>query len=271
MENIFLALIIGETLLILLITIMLFQSLHRIAKLKKSEEELIVLQNLQKDFIPMLVHELRAPLSVIQGASDLLLKEVRDLSVDQIHDLLWQIRNSSSSLLKMVGDILDVTKMDSGKFEINKVFVNINNLLTEECSYFKPLVKIQGINLILKLDPSIENTSFDPERIKQVMNNLLSNAIKYTDKGGNITVTSQKLEDRLQIEVVDDGEDIPDEEKVFLFKKFGQAKSVNHTETRGTGLGLFISKGIVEAHKGKIWLEDNKPKGVKFIFTLSLD
>jgi len=270
METNFFILIVGETLLILLISIMLFQSLHKISKLKKNEDELFELQTLQRDFIPMLVHELRAPLSVIQGASDLLLKEAGVLSAEQIRDLLGQVRNSSSNLLKMVGDILDVSKMDSGKFEINKVYGNINQLLDEECSYFKPLATIQKKNILPRLDNSIENISFDPERIKQVMNNLLSNALKFTGSESTITITSQKLDNFIQIGVSDDGVGVPDEEKVLLFKKFGQAKSANHTEMRGTGLGLYIAKGIVNSHKGKIWIEDNKPKGVRFMFTLPL-
>jgi signal transduction histidine kinase len=220
--------------------------------------------------MPVLVHELRSPLSVIQGASDLLLKDVKELSADQIHTLLSQIKSSSSSLLKMVGDILDVSKMDAGKFEVNRVYADINNVIKEECGYFQSLAKVKNINLDCRIDSTISNTSFDPERIKQVMNNLLSNALKFVAESGSIIVSTVKAGKFVQITVADTGEGVTDSDKNILFHKFVQVHSHNHTKERGTGLGLYISKGIIEASGGKIWIEDNKPAGSKFIFTLPL-
>lgn len=270
METYILTLIVAETLLLLVITIILFYALHRTSVIKKHEESLISSQTRQRDFIPMLVHELRAPLSVIQGASDLLLKEVKDLSADQIHTLLAQVKSSSGSMLKMVGDILDVSKMDSGKFEVNRVYANINNILKEECGYFQSLAKVKNIILDCKIDATLPNTSFDPERIKQVLNNLLSNALKFVPESGSIIVSSAKSGNYIQVTVADSGEGISDTDKHILFQKFVQTQSHNHTKERGTGLGLYISKGIVEAHSGRIWVEDNKPTGARFNFTLPL-
>jgi len=270
METYILTIILAETLILFIITLVLFYSLHKISQLKKHEEGLIEEKNKQKDFVPMLVHELRAPLSVIHGASDLLLKEVRNLTAEQIETLLSQIRASSSSMLKMVGDILDVSKMDIGKFEVNITYSNINNVLQEECGYFQSLAKIKGISLDLQVDNNISNSSFDPERIKQVLNNLLSNALKFTPEGGRILVVSKRVGQEIHIEVVDSGNGVPNSEKNLLFQKFSQIKGNNHNKERGTGLGLYISKGIIEAHGGHIWVEDNKPNGAKFVFTLPL-
>lgn len=270
METYILTLIVVETLILLLITIILFYALHRVSILKKHEEGLIASHIRQRDFIPVLVHELRAPLSVIQGASDLLLKEASALSPDQISTLLSQIKSSSGSMLKMVGDILDVSKMDTGKFEVNRVYANINNVLVEECGYFQSIARMKKINLDCKTDSTIPNSSFDPERIKQVLNNLLSNALKFVPENGTISVSSAKSGNHIEVSVADSGEGINDNDKKILFQKFVQTESHNHTKERGTGLGLYISKGIVEAHNGKIWVGDNKPKGSKFIFTLPL-
>ena len=270
MQTYIITLITVQAVLLFGITIILFVTFYKNHILKRREESLLNQQIRQRDFIPILVHELRAPLSVIQGASDLLLKEVKELSVDQIQTLLGQVKTSSGSLLKMVGDILDISRMDAGKFEVNRVYANINNVLNEECGYFQPLAKIKNINLICQTDQSIANSSFDPERIKQVLNNLLSNALKFVAEGGNITVESKKKGNYLQVTVSDTGEGISDKDKPTLFQKFVQTQSHNHTKERGTGLGLYISKGIVDAHSGKIWVEDNKPAGAKFIFTLPL-
>jgi signal transduction histidine kinase len=270
METYTLIFIVTETLLLLVITVILFYALHRVSVLKRHEESLISSQTRQKDFIPVLVHELRAPLSVIQGASDLLLKDVRELTSEQISTLLSQIKTSSGSMLKMVGDILDVSKMDAGKFEVNRVYANINNVLKEECGYFQPLAKVKNIDLDCRADSSIPNSSFDPERIKQVLNNLITNALKFVPESGLITISSGMSGGDIQVTVSDTGEGIPDSDKGLLFQKFVQTQSHNHTKEKGTGLGLYISKGIVEAHSGKIWVEDNKPHGAKFIFTLPL-
>ena len=264
-------LVILESIVLLVISLLLFTKTRNLTKLKKYEEEFISMQakkeSAQEDFLPMLVHELRSPLSVIQGAADLLIKSTNELSAEQIHSLLGQIKNSSSTLLGMVGGILDVSKMESGRFQINKVFANINETLREECSYFEPLTKIKDIKLVCKTDDSLQNFNFDPERIKQVLNNLISNAIKFNSNGGEICIVSEKKDDLCKIEVCDSGVGILDKEKPFLFQKFFQASNQEGVE-KGTGLGLVISKGIVEAHGGRIWVEDNKPKGSKFIFTI---
>ena len=270
MQTYLITLITVQAVLLFGITIILFVSFYKNISLKKKEELLISSQTRQRDFIPVLVHELRAPLSVIQGASDLLLKEVGALSAEQISTLLSQIKTSSGSLLKMVGDILDVSKMDAGRFEVTRVFANINNVLQEECGYFQSLAKLKNINLVCNPESSIPNSSFDPERIKQVLNNLLSNALKFVPEKGTITVSSRKVGNFIQVEVADTGEGVSDKDKGYLFQKFSQTQSHNHVKERGTGLGLYISKGIVEAHSGKIWVEDNKPVGAKFVFTLPL-
>jgi signal transduction histidine kinase len=270
MQTYIITLITVQAVLLFGITIILFVTFYKNIVLKKREESLLSSQIRQRDFIPILVHELRAPLSVIQGASDLLLKDVKDLSADQIHTLLGQIKTSSGSLLKMVGDILDVSKMDAGKFEVNRIYANINNVLKEECGYFQPLAKIKNINLDCQTDQSISNSSFDPERIKQVLNNLLSNALKFVTEGGTVAVESKKVGNYAQVTVSDTGEGISDKDKPTLFHKFAQTQSHNHVKERGTGLGLYIAKGIIEVHAGKIWVEDNKPIGAKFIFTLPL-
>ncbi|MBW6441292.1 HAMP domain-containing histidine kinase [Patescibacteria group bacterium] len=264
-------LVILESIVLLVISILLFSKTKNLTKLKQYEEEFIKSQAkkqaTQDDFLPMLVHELRSPLSVIQGAADLLIKSTDDLSSEQIHTLLNQIKTSSSTLLGMVGSILDVSKMESGRFEINKTFSDINPVLRDECSYFDSLAKIKEIALDCQTDEHLPSFNFDPERIKQVLNNLISNAIKFNTSGGSISIISKKVDGACRVEICDTGVGISDKEKPFLFQKFFQASNQDGVQ-KGTGLGLVISKGIVEAHGGKIWVEDNKPKGTKFIFVI---
>ncbi len=219
-------------------------------------------------FIAMLVHELRSPLSIIRGSCDLLVKEAYNLSQDQIKNMLNQLGDSAKLMLDIVNDLLDVSKIESGKFEILKEAGDLNNIIKEEAGYFSVLADKKSIKLNVFLDSSISSCKFDTERLKQVMNNLLSNAIKFTDTEGVVIVSSKKVGSSARIEVADTGIGVPPEQKVKLFHKFSQIP--NGTHEKGTGLGLVVAKGIVEAHGGKIWVEDNQPKGSKFVFTLPL-
>src|SRR3989339_1940777 len=277
METYTIWLIIAEAVLLLIISSILFKKsseinklLEQITKLKSEGYSQGSLFGGNKDYIPMLVHELRAPLSVIKGASDLLLKEAAELDADQIHTLLSQVKENSNAMLKIVADILDVSKIGAGRFEINKVYANLNDTLKEEWSYFNPLAKIKGIKLELVLNENFGNFSFDPERIKQVMSNLLSNAIKFTPEGGAVTVSAVRFDHRAEILVSDTGMGVPEGEKDLLFKPFSKTSNHHKVKEKGTGLGLVIVKAIVEAHKGEIRVEDNDPTGTKFIFTLPL-
>lgn len=248
----------------------LSQLLKEMLNLRKNYDTQLKVQKERDDFLAMLVHELRSPLSVMKGASDLILKDAQRLSKEQIETLLTQIRTSSNGMLKIVDDILDVSKIDSGKFEIHKTFGSINKVLADECAYYEALAGEKQITIEAKPDESIPGFNFDEDRVRQVMNNLLSNAIKYITEKGKITVSTKKDQANVVVTIADDGDGIPDELKVKLFHKFVQLNNHSHTKAAGSGLGLVIAKGIIQAHGGEIWIEDNVPKGAKFIFTLPL-
>ena len=262
--------VIVESILLLIISTTLFKKTSDFKKLKEYEKALINYQAEQNDVIPMLVHELRAPLSVIKGAADLLIKDTNEMDAQQIHDLLTQMRSSSEGLLKMVSAILDVAKLEGGQFQVSESFGSISDILREECNYFESMCSVKGISLACSLGEKLPDFSFDPLRIKQVMNNLLSNAIKFTPKGGSIKVAVKKIGKNIEVSVIDTGVGVPKNEQHKLFQKFFQANNQAEVKQRGTGLGLVITKGIVEAHRGDIKYEENLPKGSKFIFTLPL-
>jgi signal transduction histidine kinase len=275
--QIYLLILLGaETLLLVVFVYLLIHKSKQLTglfdefgKLRKDERQLAQKQKRQDDFLPMLVHELRSPLSVIKGSSDLILKEVSNLSSADIEKLLSQIRSSSEDMLQIVNNMLDVSKMESGVFEIDKERSDINKLLEEEREYYVSLAKEKNISISLDLERDLKEFSFDTERITQVMNNLISNALKFTPKGGAISIKSHSSDGSVRVSVADSGPGVPDEFKPKLFHKFVQFHDASAGE-KGTGLGLVISKGIVEAHGGKIWVEDNEPIGAIFVFTLPL-
>jgi len=278
LEILLLVLSVAQVIFLVLIVYLYTRKSQEVGNLHKENAELRVKTSmsdspdvLDYDYISMLVHELRSPLSVIKGASDLIIKEAPTLTKEQIEMLLAQIRNSSGNLLNLVNDILDVSKMNAGRFEIKKISNNLPSLIKETASYIEPLLRVKSINLNIEVNGDIPTFNFDAERIRQVLNNLLSNAIKFTPKDGDITVVAKRRGDIAEVQVKDTGGGIPDDEKPKIFHKFVQVHNNTMMKEKGTGLGLVISKGIVEAHGGKIWVEDNKPKGALFVFTLPVE
>ncbi|EKD99532.1 MAG: hypothetical protein ACD_22C00237G0012 [uncultured bacterium] len=240
----------------------------RLREAMESKDHEHHMQKIREDFFAMLVHELRSPLSVIKGSSDLIIREGDQLSKEQIVDMLGQIRSSSGDLLVTVNDLLDVTKIEAGRFEIYTKLSDVNQLLTDESHRYTALAQAKQIELKIDLDYKVKNIKFDSEKIKQVMNNLISNALKFSSAGGVVEITSRSTSKGATICVSDNGVGISDDVKGRLFNKFVQGHDDGVTKEKGTGLGLFIARGIVEAHGGKIWVEDNKPRGSRFFFTL---
>lgn len=251
--------------LVLFLTAVLVVYLKRFTKYKKNQEELY---RQRDEFMAMMVHDLRSPLSVIKSSADLILTEKDNLSVDQVTDLLNQMKTSSTKLLNIVTNLLDIAKIEAGKIELFIKPANINALLDEIYKYYFPQAKDHGVNIIADLDQNIKVVNCDIEKIGQVINNLMSNAVKYTEPGDTIFISSRLQKYGVEISVSDTGKGIPDEDKAKLFNKFVQAIEHKKKNQVGTGLGLSIVKGIIEAHKGKIWIEDTKPHGAKFVFIL---
>ncbi len=234
----------------------------------QTEEQ--TLRHKHEEFMAMVVHELRAPLTVIKGMADLLITNKERLKEGQKDDLLAQIRTSSVEVLTIVNDLLDETKMDLAKFKIDKREGNLSKVLKAEASKYSKLAEEKGLKFTSSVDKTLPKFNFDSVKVTQVMNNLISNSLKFT-KEGSINVKAELVEDTVQVSVEDTGKGVPDEKKSKLFQKFVQLESSEPTAGPGTGLGLVISKAIVEAHGGKIWIEDNKPQGARFVFTLPVD
>jgi len=228
------------------------------------------IQKEQDDYIAMLVHDIRAPLSVVKGAVDIILHEAKNLTQEDITKLLNQVKDTADDLLSLVNDILDVSKIESGKFEIKKVPADLNLLLRSVADKFLSVSNQSNIKIKTNLDATLPKVSMDADKVERIMNNLLSNSLKFTPDGGEILISSKLDGNMVKVSIADTGIGISDAMKSKLFHKFVQAGKTSKSEGKGTGLGLTISKEIVELHKGKIWIEDNKPTGSIFVFNLPL-
>lgn len=225
------------------------------------------LSKLRNEFMAMMIHELRSPLAVIKGSANMVRSEGDKLSPEQINTMLKQIEESAGDLLEIVNDLLDVSKIEAGKVELFQRQINLVPVLKVEVEKYRALATQKNIGISIKVPSNELMITCDPDKLKHIMNNLLSNAIKFTQKG-EITVELRTFHDYVQVSVSDTGIGIPDDLKNKIFEKFVQARAMPVSREKGTGLGLVIVKGIVEAHGGKIWVEDNYPSGAKMIFTL---
>jgi PAS domain S-box-containing protein len=227
----------------------------------------------KSQFLASMSHELRTPLNAILGFSQILNEQyfgsLNEKQVEYVTDIL----DSGKHLLSLINDILDLSKIEAGKVELEMSTVNIKELLQNSLVMVKEKALAHGITLNIQTSDSIDTMEIrgDVRRLKQVMFNLLSNAAKFTPDGGSITVEAKRNGTELLVSVSDTGIGITPEEQKKIFKEFYQISSGIQNKNPGTGLGLAITKNIIEKHGGKIWVEsEGLNKGSRFIFTLPI-
>jgi signal transduction histidine kinase len=222
-------------------------------------------------FLTNMSHELRTPLISIIGFSQMLQDDnLGGLNAKQA-DYINDIADSGQHLLSLINDILDLSRAQAGKMELDKDAVNIKNLLQNSQSIMKDRAQAQNIRMEVQVSKEIEDLEImvDERRVKQVMLNLLSNAVKFSPDGGTITIQVSRAVNEIIISVADSGIGINPEEQKKIFQEFYQVNNDIKNNTPGTGLGLTICKNIVEQHGGKIWVEsEGLKKGSRFIFSL---
>lgn len=245
---------------------------RRREELEISNKKLIDMYKLQRDFTSTVSHELRTPLASIKTAVDLVCKRmVGEINREQ-EEVLGRAQKSVEHLQRLVTDILDLTKIESGKMQLDFKIQNINKVIEEVIYTQQDVAKSRGLYLKAELDKDLSPAPFDQGRIIQVLNNLVSNAIKFTEHGG-VTVKTEdhSANNHIIINVTDTGKGIAESDFPKLFQKFQQIESPEKVEKGGTGLGLAICKEIVLRHGGKIAVESTVGKGTTFSFVLPIE
>jgi signal transduction histidine kinase len=227
----------------------------------------------KSEFLASMSHELRTPLNAIIGFSEVLREryfgELNEKQAEYIVDIV----DSGKHLLSLINDILDLSKIEAGKMDLDLSEVKIADLLQNSLVMIKEKALAHSLSLDLQIAENINGTKIkaDERRLKQVMFNLLSNSAKFTPDGGAIIVEAKKDANTLVISVSDTGIGMTLQEQKRLFEAFYQASGGIKGKTPGTGLGLAITRSIVEKHGGKIWMEsEGTNKGSKFTFTLPI-
>ncbi len=223
-------------------------------------------------FLANMSHEVRTPMNGILGFTHLLSKTQLDVKQSEYVDT---INTSIKDLLSIINDILDFSRIESGKTELKSQVVNINDFLESVIRLFSEAANIKSLKLIYNADSSLpENIIIDPLRLRQIISNLIGNAIKFTDSGTVILtakITHQNQSDELHIEVIDSGKGIPQQEHQHIFDAFNQTNDSIYKPDSGTGLGLTISRQLIELMHGEIGVKNNPDNGSIFWIKLPVD
>ncbi|MFA6322598.1 MAG: PAS domain S-box protein [Candidatus Buchananbacteria bacterium] len=231
-----------------------------------------IVDQMKSEFVSMSSHQLRTPLTGIKWFSELLLKDKTEHLSAKQKDFLQQIYSSNERMIKLVGDLLDVSHIESGrKFNIIKKPNDLCRAMAESMKEQALLAKKKNISIKLSKPfsrPIMSN--FDFEKIVQLLNNLISNAIKYSSNNSKINIDCKKRNDFWEVAIIDTGYGIPENQQNKIFERFFRGDNIRTVSPEGTGLGLYIARGIVEGHGGKIWLKSKENAGTTVYFTLPI-
>ena len=242
--------------------------------IKEEIHKLKELDQLRKDLISRVSHELKTPLVSVCGASELLLDMFKDQFKKESKELIEMIEKGGKRLKYLVDNLLDITRIEYKKFQLQKDLYDLSKIIKDCANELMYLIRKQ--NLILKLDlPNEMYIEVDKVRMEHVILNLLSNAIKNTSPKGSIKIILKKMDNWAVIYVIDTGIGLTSEEMEIIFTRFGKIErygdGLEYIDIQGSGLGLYISKEIIDLHEGKIWAEsEGRDKGSTFILKLPI-
>jgi signal transduction histidine kinase len=233
---------------------------------RRAVEQLERLNSAKSDFVSIVSHEFRTPLTGIQGFSELMRDE--DLTPAEMKEYASDINKDAQRLNRMITEMLDLDRMESGRMTLNRERTDINAIITEATDRLIPNSPRHPIQL--NLDPELPLVEIDKDKINQVLLNLLSNAVKYSPGGGEIAVTTRVEGEMVHVFVRDSGLGIPEDSLEKVFERYSRLESGATRYIQGTGLGLPISRQIIEMHGGRAWVESTFGEGSVFQFTLPL-
>jgi len=246
-----------------------FRALHESQRrLLQSNTALTALNKQLNEFVGMAAHDLRNPLGVVFNFSKFLLRDNAEQYSPQQLKFLKTIHSSADFMLRLVNDLLDVSKIEAGELSLNTAPTDVVALVEANVTLNQILASEKGMQIVVNADPDMPLVPIDAHRIEQVVTNLLTNAIKYSHPNTSVTVTIRARSHEIVLSVTDSGQGIPREELDRLFRPFGVTSVRATNGEKSTGLGLMIAKKVVDAHHGRIWVESVVGQGSTFSIAL---
>lgn len=242
----------------------------RTKELSEALEQIQQISKRKTDFISAVSHELRTPLTSIKGyASILLAGKLGDIPL-AVKERLEKINHHSDDLTKLINDLLDIARIESGKVELTLESLELPDLTNDVLDLLNPQIKEKQLQVKLSFPGPLAAVKADRHQLERVLINLLSNAIKFTPASGSISIEARKVDGALEVRISDTGIGIPAKDLGHMFEEFYRSENAINEQVKGTGLGLSLVKSIIAAHKGKIWVESQMNKGTTFTFTLPI-
>jgi signal transduction histidine kinase len=243
---------------------------ERTKQLASALQKVNEISSKKSEFVSAVSHELRTPLTSIKGYAAILMAGKIGEIPEPVKERLAKINTHSDNLVALINDLLDIARIESGRQEMKFALHKVKNITENLADLLMPQVTAKGVHLQLRLAPEVEEVYIDMTQAERVFINLLSNAIKFTPQNGTITIAvAPALEDGYAVfSVSDTGIGMPAVDLQNLFSEFFRAENEINQNVKGTGLGLVLAKNIVEAHRGRIWVESKVGSGTTFYFTL---
>jgi signal transduction histidine kinase len=239
-------------------------------ELQERSRQLEVASRHKSEFLASMSHELRTPLNAVIGFSDVLLERMFGDLNDRQEEYIRDIRDSGRHLLELISEILDLSKVEAGRMELDLAPVSLSAVLEHGVTMIHERANRRGVSLALECERDPGLVDADELKLKQVVLNLLTNAVKFTDAGGSVRVTAHADGEWAQVEVRDTGIGIAEDEQARIFEAFQRGGRGVRTSTEGTGLGLTLSKRIVELHGGRLWMQSRLGEGSTFAFAIPM-
>jgi signal transduction histidine kinase len=224
----------------------------------------------KSEFLANMSHELRTPLNAVIGFSEVLTDRMFGELNEKQEEYLKDIHASGTHLLSLINDILDLSKVEAGRLELELGRFHLPTALDNALTLVRERATRHGITLTQTVDPGVADIVADERKVKQILLNLLSNAVKFTPEGGRVGLTATAADRVVTITVSDTGIGIAPEDQAAIFEEFRQVGREDARRQEGTGLGLTLAKKFVELHGGRIWVESHVGQGSTFSFTLPL-
>jgi len=224
----------------------------------------------KSEFLANMSHELRTPLNAVIGFSEVLGEKMFGELNEKQNEYVDDIHSSGQHLLSLINDILDLSKVEAGRMELELAKFDLPLAVENAITLVRERATGHGITLDTAIDERLGDFIGDERKIKQILLNLLSNAVKFTSEGGRIEIKAIPVDGSVEISVSDTGIGIAPEDQATIFEEFRQVGTADAQKHEGTGLGLTLAKKFVELHGGKIWVKSEPGKGSTFTFTLPI-
>ncbi len=249
-------------------SVLAIQNARLFREIEEKSAELEVANRHKSEFLANMSHELRTPLNAVIGFSEVLIDRMFGELNDKQEEYLQDILSSGRHLLSLINDILDLSKIEAGRMELELGSFDLPVALDNALTLVRERASRHGITLGVSVDPGIGEIVADERKVKQVLVNLLSNAVKFTPEGGKVTMSVVRADGSVEIAVSDTGIGIAQDDQEAIFEEFRQVGSDYTRKREGTGLGLPLARRFVELHGGRIWVKSEVGKGSTFTFSI---